>query len=440
MGTTSRSRGLRILAAAATAVLALAATGAVAYRVFAPAEVLAPARVAAYPSAPTSPVGVRGTLPAAPLIVAGRIRVTAADRQVSADGPIDAKYRNSPYWSYRRWPAELTGVLAVAPADDADSGESRVVTRWSDGEVVALDARTGQVAWRASGPATDSRYAGRRTGAETVYHPPGLRLARTAQGVPVLTVAGRTELRGLDPASGRQLWRAEVPAACRVDELTSTAGQLIAVDACATPRVLEFRDPATGAVQRRWRPEAPAQAATGEQFRLVGLGCGAGSDCPAIRLTVGGDETTADPDAITGWLVDRPEPVRAPDLDTPESTVVDGLVVSVAGGQVLARPVRGGEPRWRHRIPADSRLLAVQPGRVHLVDPGNELLTLDSTSGDERSKFDLRYADDGIDWTPGEAYAAAGLVMVERLTPPVDPAAPDTRYYSAARPVILAVT
>ena len=85
--------------------------------------------------------------------------------------------RVTPFWSYRRWPEQVAGVIA----GDGPTGPI-VVSQWSDGELVALDARTGRVAWRAAGTAPDDGYAGRRTGASTVYAPPGLHLASASRG------------------------------------------------------------------------------------------------------------------------------------------------------------------------------------------------------------------------------------------------------------------
>ena len=53
-----------------------------------------------------------------------------------------------------------------------------------DAYLVALDARTGTVRWRATGPEPGHGYLGRRTGASTVYAPTGLHTARTSTGRP----------------------------------------------------------------------------------------------------------------------------------------------------------------------------------------------------------------------------------------------------------------
>uniref|UniRef100_UPI0039B6D269 outer membrane protein assembly factor BamB family protein n=1 Tax=Micromonospora sp. RTP1Z1 TaxID=2994043 RepID=UPI0039B6D269 len=173
MGFPERRR--RVVTAIA-AVLAVGAAAAVVYRVLAPAEVSTVAR-RSYPPAATPGVGVIGRLPVAPLIVDGRLRVYAGTRQVYADQPVDGKHRVTPFWSYRRWPAKLDGVLA--------SGTT-VISRWSDGTVVALDARTGRVAWRADGPEPGPVPKPRRTLASPVWNPAGLHLTRTGDGRAVL--------------------------------------------------------------------------------------------------------------------------------------------------------------------------------------------------------------------------------------------------------------
>ncbi|HEX2772059.1 MAG TPA: PQQ-binding-like beta-propeller repeat protein, partial [Micromonosporaceae bacterium] len=189
----------------------LVIAGAIVYRVFQPAEVVTTAR-GAYPTPDIAPTGVIGTLSAAPLIVDGRLRVYATTRQVRAEEPVHADTRSTPYWSYRRWPAQLSGLLAV---------DRTVVSRWSDGQLVALDAATGRVTWRADGPRPEAGYEGRVTGASTVYAPAGLLRAAASGGRTVLIVSGPADVRGLDLRTGRELWRATVDGSCRSAAFTT---------------------------------------------------------------------------------------------------------------------------------------------------------------------------------------------------------------------------
>lgn len=405
---------------AVAAVLVVAAAVVIAYRVLAPAEVLTPAR-AGYPGPVSASTGVVGALASAPLIVDGRLRIYATARQVRADEPADARTRRTPYWSYRRWPAELIGIVA--------SGAT-VVSRWSDGDLVALDARTGRIAWRADGPPPGHGYDGRRTGASTTYTPAGLYSATGRSGRAVLVVIGGSGLRGLDLANGRELWRVDIDGSCRAGALTTTAGQLVTVDACAVPQVAEFHDVETGQLINRWRPEG-----AGPALGLLPLGCGTGgSNCPAMRTTSAGTSR--------GWLVDQGEPVPVPALD-PAGVVLDGdAALTPSGNELVARSVRDGTEMWRWTGRAPARILAVQPGRVHLLTDAHELITLDSGSGAERSSFQLRAGEDEktVAWRPGFAYAADGFVAVERLTEGAPADASDQRYYADPKPVILAAT
>ncbi|MEU7612716.1 PQQ-binding-like beta-propeller repeat protein [Micromonospora sp. NPDC049204] len=414
-------RGRRRLAMAVAALLATVVVVVIGYRVLAPAEVSTVAQ-ADYPQAARPAAGVVGRLPVAPLIVDGRLRVYAAHRQVYADRPVDGRHRTTPYWSYRRWPAELTGVVA--------SGRT-VVSRWSDGQLVALDAPTGRVLWKADGPEpAESDAVVRRTGAAIVWDPRGLHLTDLTDGRTVVVVSGDTEARGVEVSGGRQLWRVELPGRCRSDVGTTVGGQLIGLDRCAGPATVEFRDAATGAVRERWRPPGGS-----DELVVTPLGCRSGrSDCPALRTAGPGDA------AGRGWLVGVGEPVAAPALDPAGATVVGEQAVVVLDGVVVGRSARTGAELWRSADLGTARVLAAQPGRVHLLTDANELVTLDPATGRRLSRFSLNVGRDGTGWVPGAVGAGGGYVAVERLRRPVDPAGDDRRYYLTAEAVILAAT
>ncbi|MGW0431948.1 outer membrane protein assembly factor BamB family protein [Micromonospora sp. NPDC003197] len=423
MKTPSGARRWTTKMAVVAVVLAVVAAGAIAYRVLAPAEELTPARLG-YPSPMTAQPGVLGTLATAPLIVDDRLRIHAAPRQVIADQPVDARTRRTPYWSFRRWPAQLTGIVAAG---------TTVVSQWSDGELVALDARTGRIAWRAEGPQTDLEYAGRRTGAATVYAPPGLRAATTRDGQIVLTVIGRAELRGLDLATGLELWRTDHDSSCSAGGMTTTGGQFVSVDTCAVPQVVEFRDVSTGTPAARWRP-----ADAGSELTITPLGCVIGqSSCAGMRTGTGEADGR-------GWLVadqiGATGPAAAPALDASGAVLVGTLAVTVGPGGVVARSARDDVQVWRRDDPGTSRILAAQPGRIHLRNEAGELVNLDSATGRELSRFPLTEGKQSIDWEPGYGYAAAGFLAVERLARPVDPDADDDRYYMNIETVLFAGT
>ncbi|MGS2613090.1 outer membrane protein assembly factor BamB family protein [Micromonospora sp. LZ34] len=414
------AKGRRRIVIVVAALLVVAAVAVTVYRVLAPAEVSTVAR-ADYPPPAGPAVGVVGRLPVAPLIVDGRLRVYAGHRQVYADRPADGRHRTTPFWSYRRWPAELDGVVA--------SGTT-VVSRWSDGRLVALDARTGRVLWRADGPEPVGERTVRRTGAAGVWNPRGLVVTRAADGREVVVASGDGAVRGVGLTDGRQLWRAEVAPSCRDFVGATATGHLVTVDACAGPATVEFRDAGTGAVASRWRP-----AGAGEQLVVTPLGCRTGrSGCTGLRTAGPGDGVGR------GWLLGAGEPVAAPELDRPDAELVGEQAVAVVDGVLVGRPARGGAELWRRPDLGPGRVIAVEPLRVHFLTEANDLVTLDSATGVQLSRFPLTAGADGTGWAPGAAYATDGWVAVERLRRPVDPDGDDQRYFLTSEPVILAAT
>lgn len=412
--------GRRRILVALAAVLAVGAAAIVVHRVLAPAEVGTVAR-GAYPAAPDPEPGVIGRLPVAPLIVDGRLRVYAGARQVYADQPVTRRYRVTPFWSYRRWPAKLDGVLAEG---------TTVVSRWSDGRLVALDARTGRVAWRADGPEPGVLPEPRRTYAATVWNPAGLHVARTAAGRTVLVVAGAGRLDGYDLADGRRLWRVDRERGCLGAAGSTAAGEVLGLDACAGPETVEFRDAATGAVRTRWRPpDAP------EEFVLTPVGCRQGhSGCRGLRISSRGDGSGR------GWLVGSGAPVAAPSLDGADTQLDGERVVGTVAGVVTGRSARTGEELWRRADLGPVRIIAAEPGRIHLLTERRDLVTLDPVTGAERSRFAMDFSRDGIGWQPGRAYAAGGYVAVERVRQRAVPDDDDEAYFLVAEAVLLAAT
>ncbi|WDZ85661.1 PQQ-binding-like beta-propeller repeat protein [Micromonospora cathayae] len=396
------------------------------YRVLAPAEVVTVAR-AERPPAATPEIGPIGRFSTAPLLVDGRLRVYATTRQVWADVPLDDRQRNTPYWSYRRWPAELSGVV---------TGGTTVVGHWSDGQLVALDAESGRVAWRADAPVPQEGYTGRRTGAATVWYPAGLHTA-AAGGRTVVVTVGDQQAQGTDLTTGQRLWRVDLESGCRTDIGTTNAGRLATLDRCADSPVVEFRDVTTGTVTERWNPPG-----AGARLTVAAIGCAtARSGCGGLHIA----ETTdseADPTGGRGWLVGTGAPVAAAGLDRAGTVLAGETGVVVADdGTVTGRAARTGDEVWRRAdLGPGTRVVAAQPGRVHLLTDKKDLVTLDPATGVERSRFRLTVGRDGIGWTPGLGYAADGYLAVERLRTPVDVGADDQRYYGMAEPVVLAAT
>jgi hypothetical protein len=357
--------------------------------------------------------------------VDGRVRVYAAKRQVRADLPATARTARSPYWSFRRWPQELVGVVALG---------TTVVSRWSDGKLVALDARTGRIGWRANAPAGPDHYAGRSTGSQTLYAPEGLFSARTVDGHPAVIVAATGTVAGYDATTGKQLWQVATPngsGTCLTEGFTAP-GAFVAVDTCAAHSTLLRYDVLTGQRQPDWTPTGQ-----GAHWDLVPVGCAVGrSQCRAMR-TLDGAQTL-------GWLLgDDPasHPVAAPALDQKNSWLVDETAVVQPSGtkrELVGRSLLAGQELWRWTAqPASGAIMLVtgQPGAVHVVTATHELITLDPATGGLKSHFDL--ASPKSAWKVGYAYAEDRFVVLERLARGVKPDAPDNTYYFSGQTMVL---
>jgi hypothetical protein len=354
---------LRVVAAVAV----LAAAALIGWRVLAPAEVLEPATTA-YPVAATVPAGVTGKLAMAPLIVAGRIRVYAGKRLVKADGPVEAKTMYTARWSFRRWPEQLTGIVAVA---------ATVVTRWSDGELVALDGRTGKVAWRSAGPGA-APFAG-HTGSAAVWAPAGLHTAATG----VLVTDGR-RLTARAVADGAERWSVGLPSGCGPGFVTAGGQYVCGVGAW---------DAASGSRVQGW-PAGPFTA----------LGCDvARSACAGLRDRSG-----------RGWLTGGARPQRAPALDAPDATAAGDLVLTASDRAVVA--TRAGREVWRRAGAA--QVLGVRAGRAVLLTVDRKLVVLDAGNGAQRTTFPLYAEDERVQaWTSDGWQLTDSYVAVERLRP-----------------------
>lgn len=428
------NRGVRLLVALAL----LAAAGVVVWRVLGPAEVLDIARDG-YPPTVRHRSGVTGETAAAPLIVQGRIRVYAAKRQVRADAPVTAKTMLTPRWSYRRWPAQLNGVVAVGRT---------VITRWSDGRLTAIDAGAGTIAWRAGGPPAGG-YTGLRTGAATVWEPPGLFTAGTT-----VIATGGGQIAAYAVADGRLRWHAATTTGCAGAGFTTAGGAF----ACGTA----VYQGATGAHLPGW-PQGP--------FTPL--------DCQVAQSGCGGFRA-----APTGaWLASHAVPVRAPRLDTRQ--LAAGLALSFspagqagtsgAGGQagtsgaggaaaltgtagqggtsgiagltgtagqagttVIAGPPLTGAETWRWSAPPGQtvQLLGSSPGRVYLLTSARTLVTIRAATGVAHSVIRLAKGIEKTTWTPGLWQVGNGYAAVERLN---DPQPTSVHHYFAVNTVIVAV-
>ena len=268
-----RRRVARISAIVLGLVLILVGSAVVVYRVLAPHEQLTQP-TGAYPEA----VVVTDERPfselrAAPLVIEGRLRVYAEKWRVWSDSPVGERYESTPYWAFRRWPAQVVGVISA----QAPTGPT-VVTQWSDGQLIALDARHGTVAWRAQVAEPGRGYDGRRTGASVVYEPRSLVTARTGAG-PVLVVSGRDAVSAFDASTGAALWQRPMPGGCEPHAWTGH-GVVVLPDCAGT--TLTLVRATDGTELGTWRPATgtdrpqPALCELGRtECRLVTGGRGA---------------------------------------------------------------------------------------------------------------------------------------------------------------------
>jgi outer membrane protein assembly factor BamB len=398
--------------AAATAVL-LGATGLIAWRVLRPAEVSTPATTS-LPEVTHPAPGALGVLVSAPLVIDDRIRVYAKKREVWADGPPSYHYERSAYWAYRRWPAEVTGILAVK------ADRPLVVTAWSDGMFVAIDAETGDVVWRVEGgPAPAGGFEGRRTGARTVYTPPGL----YSTGSSTFITVGE-EVTGRSVATGQTLWTVPSPDApeCLDDPFTTTGGQLLMLDDCTD--TLVRLDVSSG------QTLASMPAGTVEP-----VSCRVGrSECSAMRVTLDG--------AVTGWTLTGSSPAALAPLAAPGS-LYDGQKVMVpeAGSSSLSAVDPGGQVlwTWRPAAPAPFRLLAADGRRVLVLESDSTLVSLDPATGRFKSYASmLMEHEPDLPYDVSQWYVSGSYVVLERTNPGVPPTASDDTYYYTNRPMLIA--
>jgi outer membrane protein assembly factor BamB len=391
---------------AAAAVL-LVGVGVVGYRVLAPTETVDPA-VTDYPSATVASPRRLGALTSMPLILDDRLRVYAEKRRVWADTPMDAHNERSPYWAYRRWPAQVVGVVAVG----AGFTDARpvVVSRWSDGALVGVDARTGRVAWRAS-VAAGGAYAGRLTGAATVYTPSGM---YTAGGV-LVVVSGRQVL-GFDPRSGTRRWTLGL-SSCQSVGWTG-ASSVVVRDSCDGD-VLRFFSAPAGQAVGSWPVPASGDGAPD----VVPWGCAVGrSGC--VMFQVGSSEWSL---GGSGLVVAEPH-AKPGDLLLGD----DAFVEWRADAYVSVVDRASGAQRWVMPLPGS--VVAADERGVYAVGPRDTLLVYDPASGHPMWRLAMRDTELGR-YSTGQVYLYDHYLAIERITG--KPNQSDSRYYFGTTPVLL---
>ncbi len=403
----------------------LLATAVIVWRVLRPSEVVTQARAAT----PTATVesfpspGALGALAAAPLIYDDRIRIFAKKREVWSDNPASYQYERSAHWAYRRWPAQVTGVLLMHTAPDNSPSHAVVVTAWTDGALVGLDAEMGTVLWRADADPLAEDYPGRRTGGIAVYQPPGLFMSGTR-----FVTVGEESVRAFAAETGTQLWKALNPVVpeCRGTDF-STLTHLYLLDTCTDS--LRRIDLASGAEL------APVPATTA----VEPLSCVVGhSLCTAMR-------TTTDAGLKRGWRLTDRDPLDSPTLSAPGSLPASAtsiIVPSQASDSVSAVDPATGTPIWTWRPAGPGitlRLLGADAVRTILLESDGNLVLLNTVTGKLLlSTTILRQNEPQRPYDVNLFYQSGAYLTLERTNPKVDPDEVDDAFYFTPRAVLLA--
>jgi hypothetical protein len=431
-------------------VAVLGATAVVGYRVLAPAETTVEAQ-APYPDRPAAAPVRYGELTAAPLIVDGRLRVYADARKVWADTALTGRTEMTPYWAYRRWPAEVAGVVAV---EGNYEGVALVIVKFSDGMVVALNPRSGRTAWQDQARASvGERYDGRRTGAATVYQPAGIFTARSStDGGAVLVVAGGDQVIGYNPWTGKRRWEftfTEHPGCHDTDWTGETT--YVAKDSCAAPAALQVFDAATGKpLLENWQPPgASAGPAEDANWYVEPTSCTRGhSGCALLKASAGKTVITTEQhyEGAKGavgsvWRLNYDGTVTPEPHATGNNTYLQGdlLIQNSGDGHGCIRAVERTGPKkkvvWESKE-CGLRLVAVGLLGAYAITSKLELVVLHPTLGVELSRTDLRkYPEER--WVPGFVHTAGRFVVVERTTGGSTNES-DERYYAGVSPVVVA--
>jgi outer membrane protein assembly factor BamB len=359
--------------------------------------------------------------------VDGRIRVYADKRQIRSDDEPAYKYEKSPFWSYRRWPEQLVGV--VHPQTAAD-GVPVIAGSWTDGKLIALDGRNGAVLWRADAEVLGDAYDGRRTGSSVVWMPTGLLTGVGDQ--PVIATVGDGSVSVYASSDGRRLWTAQTPIC--LEQAFTASGALIAPDTCIGPHALMRFDLNTGA-----RTEHPFRGFN-DKLTVTPLGCRVGrSECGGVRMV-------QVPNRTAGWLITPDGFVDSPALASVTASLAGQTVVDSPLGEttntraIVGRDARTGASLWTFGQGNAVRLIAATSDRVLLLGGDLRLTALDPATGRILSADSIALKQDRAPYAIGSVYAAGPYVAIERLKPKADPTGADDEYYYNARPVLLAMS
>ena len=389
-----------------------------------------------------------GELAAAPLIVDGTLRIYAEQRRVYADTPVTAVRVMTPHWTYRSWPNEVVAVTTVEKST-AGGNVSGVITKWSDGSVVGLNAVTGEVIWQGKvEPVPGHTFAGRRTGASTVYNPGDMFVTSSAiTKRPIVIVTGKNQASAFDPWTGAALWTntfLEHPdQGCHDFDWTGETTYFVK-DSCAQPAVLAIYDAATGLQLNQWRPPgASIGPPSVTNWLLEPSSCQLGrSNCALFKAAATGDAVsfTAASSGL-GRITPAYYKAAPPGVVTPlpfvdKDTVFevdDTIVEQVVTDYIWAYSMSTGQRRWMSEVAGT--LIAADKQNVYIVNRDYQLLVLNTETGAVTSSTELRIRPEDR-FVFKMTYLHDGYLVVERLqTFDVDET--DERYYFSATPVIV---
>jgi outer membrane protein assembly factor BamB len=385
----------------------LAGSGVVVYRVLAPHETLT-APTVPYPEvALITDERPYSELRAAPLVVEGRLRVYAEKWRVWADAPVGVRYESTPYWAFRRWPAQVVGVVT-----GQTSTGPLVITQWSDGSLVALDARRGAIAWRGTGPIGERKYDGRRTGASIVYEPRSLLTARAADRI-VLLVTGPRAAVAFDLATGQSLWRRELPAGCEPTGWTG-AGLLVLSD-CKTPSI-HLINAVNGSELASFTSPDPAVPPSPS---LCELGR---TECRLVSVE------------YKTWLLGADGSVDSvPSLEVGAQLAGERVIYQTGTG-VAARRLVDVTPLWTWN--GRAKLVGADAAGVYLLTNDRTVLELSPATG-HLVAIGCASSESNEDWQLGHVYPTGGTYLaLERVTN-ASPRSDDQQYFYGPRPVAL---
>jgi outer membrane protein assembly factor BamB len=335
--------------------------------------------------------------------------VYAEQWRVWSDAPVGERYESTPYWAFRRWPAQVVGVVTAQNATGPV-----VVTQWSDGEIVAIDARRGVIAWRDTAPIAPNRiYDGRRTGAATVYEPTTLLTARSADRL-VILVTGPGSMNAYDAATGQGLWRRDLPTACEPDSWTG-AGMVVVPD-CGKLTV-HFYDVVSGEERGSWTSPNPAIPPAPGLCELNRTEC---------RLVLVRFQT---------WLLGADSNLTGvPSLEK-NAQLAGERVIYQTGTGVAARRLTDVAPLWTWY--GRGQLISADSAGVYLLTDDRTVLELSPATG-HLVAIGCASSAPNEDWKLGHIYptGTGTYLALERITKsPVT--ADDQEYFYGPRPVAL---